>query len=67
MKRIAASLRVLAFSLLLGTTQLLARDKDDKIHKHANATQLAGLGLVGAVMIGGAGYMLLRRRTRLSK
>ena len=68
MPRIAASLSVLAFSLLLGTTQLLARDRDDdKIHKHANATELASAGLVAAVMVGGAGYLLLRRRARLSK
>jgi hypothetical protein len=70
MTRIALSLSVLALSLLLGSAQLLARDRDDrddKIHKHANATELASAGLVAAVMVGGAGYLLLRRRTRLGK
>ena len=70
MKRIAALVTVLAFSLALGSTQLLARDKDrdkDKDHYRVNATELASASIVAAVMVGGAGYLILRRRTRLSK
>jgi hypothetical protein len=67
MKRIAASATVLVLSGMLGATQSLAKDKEDKVHKHVNATELAGAGIIAAVMVGGAGYLLLRRRTRLSK
>jgi hypothetical protein len=68
MKRTAASIGVIAFSLMLGATQLLARNQDDKIrHRHVSATELASAGIVAAVMVGGAGYLLLRRRARLSK
>jgi hypothetical protein len=71
MKRIAALVTVLAFSLVLGSTQLLARDKnkekDKDDHRGVNATGLASAGIVAAVMVGGAGYLLLRRRTRLTK
>jgi hypothetical protein len=73
MNRIAALVTVLGFSLALGSTQLLARDKDDrdrdkdKDHYRVNASELASASIVAAVMVGGAGYLILRRRTRLSK
>jgi hypothetical protein len=73
MKRINALVTVLVFSLMLGATPLLARDKDTKVkddddhYRGVNATELASAGMVVAVMVGGAGYVLLRRRTRLGK
>ena len=69
MKRIAASATVLVLSTLMGATHLVAKDKDkDKDDRGSvNATELAGAGIIAAVMVGGAGYLLLRRRTRLSK
>ena len=68
MRRIATSITVLALSGMLGATQLLAKDKDKVKHdRGVNATELAGVGIIAAAMVGGAGYLLLRRRTRFSK
>jgi hypothetical protein len=69
MKRIATSIAVLALSGMFGATQLVARDKhkDKEDHRGVNATELAGVGIIAAAMVGGAGYLLLRRRTRFSK
>jgi len=70
MKRIAASATVLVLLVMMGATQLVAKDKDDKDKDDrgsVNATELAGAGVIAAVMVGGAGYLRLRRRTRLSK
>lgn len=70
MKRIATSITVVVLSGMLGATQLPAKDKDKDKVKHdrgVNATELAGVGMIAAAMVGGAGYLLLRRRTRLSK
>jgi hypothetical protein len=68
MKRIATSITVLVLSGILGATQLPAKDKDKVKHdRGVNATELAGVGIIAAAMVGGAGYLLLRRRTRFSK
>jgi len=69
MKRIAASATVLVLLVMMGATQLVAKDKDKNKDDRGsvNATELAGAGVIAAVMVGGAGYLLLRRRTRLSK
>ncbi len=67
MKRIAASATVLVLLVMMGATQLVAKDKDKDNRGSVNATELAGAGVIAAVMVGGAGYLLLRRRTRLSK
>ena len=67
MKRIAASATVLVLSTLMGATHLVAKDKDKDDRGSVNATELAGAGIIAAVMVGGAGYLLVRRRTRLSK
>jgi hypothetical protein len=47
------------------------RDADDGYGKHykkpkpyTKATEMASLGLASAVVIGGAGYLVLRRRSR---
>jgi hypothetical protein len=66
MNRIAASATVLVLSVMMGATQLVAKDKV-KHDGGVNATELASVGVIAAVMVGGAGYLLLRRRTRLSK
>ena len=67
MKRIAASATVLVLLVMMGATQLVAKDKDKDNRGSVNATELAGAGVIAAVMVGGAGYLRLRRRTRLSK
>ena len=67
MKLIAASTTVLVLLVMMGATQLVAKDKDKDNRGSVNATELAGAGVIAAVMVGGAGYLLLRRRTRLSK
>jgi hypothetical protein len=64
MKRFASYLGVTALSTMVGATELLA---GVKTHRHANALDIAGIGLVAALMVGGAGYFLLRRRTQLEK
>ena len=58
--------------LLIGALTLFAtpylasaredHDKDDKGHRHVNATEFVGAGLAAAALIGVAGYAVLRRR-----
>lgn len=52
MKHIAASAIVLVLLVMMGATQLVAKDKD-KDKGSVNATELAGAGVIAAVMVGG--------------
>ena len=58
---------ILVGALTLLVTPYLAsagedHDKDDKPHRHLNATEFVTGGLAAAALLGVAGYVVLRRR-----
>ena len=56
-------LLVLALFLAVATPGFAKVDDDHENGKrHINATELSALGFAGALLVGGIGYLLLRRR-----